>query len=115
MRIMWLIVVAVLIVGGFLVYMSSFTVRFTEAAVVTTFGQAGERARRRRDGNAFVHVGADHACTTRFECGNQHAAPTGRGDEADRLPGQFRQSGQRQQSFAVHATGRFHIGDTRAA
>ncbi|MDX2114221.1 MAG: SPFH domain-containing protein [Planctomycetota bacterium] len=33
--------VASLIVGGFLAYMCSFTVRFTEAAVVTTFGQAG--------------------------------------------------------------------------
>lgn len=43
MRVLFLIVVAALIVGGFAVYMSSFTVRFTEAAVVTTFGQAGEK------------------------------------------------------------------------
>jgi membrane protease subunit HflC len=35
--------IAAVIVGGFVLYMSSFTVRFTEAAVVTTFGQAGAR------------------------------------------------------------------------
>lgn len=40
MRTMWIVVVSAVIVGGFLLYMSSFTVRFTEAAVVTTFGQA---------------------------------------------------------------------------
>lgn len=42
MRNLFLILVAALIVGGFIVYMSSFTVRFTEAAVVTTFGHASE-------------------------------------------------------------------------
>lgn len=40
MKTIWVIVFASLIVGGFLLYMSSYTVRFTEAAVVTTFGQA---------------------------------------------------------------------------
>lgn len=40
MRTIWTIIIAAVIVGGFLLYMSSFTVRFTEAAVVTTFGQA---------------------------------------------------------------------------
>lgn len=42
MRTIWLVIISALIVGGFLLYMSSFTVRFTEAAVVTTFGQASE-------------------------------------------------------------------------
>ncbi len=40
MRTMWIVMIAAVIVGGFLLYMSSFTVRFTEAAVVTAFGQA---------------------------------------------------------------------------
>lgn len=40
MRTMWIVLISAVIVGGFLLYMSSFTVRFTEAAVVTTFGQA---------------------------------------------------------------------------
>jgi len=42
-RIPLLIAVAVVIVGGFLLYMSSYTVRFNEAAIVTTFGQVSER------------------------------------------------------------------------
>lgn len=41
MRTFSIIIIAAVIVGGFALYMSSFTVRFTEAAVVTTFGQAG--------------------------------------------------------------------------
>lgn len=41
MRTLSIVVIAAVIVGGFALYMSSFTVRFTEAAVVTTFGQAG--------------------------------------------------------------------------
>ncbi len=40
MRAIWTIIFAAVIVGGFVLYMSSYTVRFTEAAVVTTFGQA---------------------------------------------------------------------------
>lgn len=40
MRTIWIVLIAMVIVGGFVLYMSSFTVRFTEAAVVTTFGQA---------------------------------------------------------------------------
>lgn len=40
MRKAWVGLIALVIVGGFVLYMSSFTVRFTEAAVVTTFGQA---------------------------------------------------------------------------
>lgn len=43
MRIPLLIAVAAVIVGGFLLYMSSYTVRFNEAAIVTTFGQVSER------------------------------------------------------------------------
>jgi len=39
-RALFTTLIALVIVGGFLVYMCSFTVRFTEAAVVTTFGQA---------------------------------------------------------------------------
>lgn len=44
MRNPFLIVIAALIVGGFLLYMCSFTVRFTDVAVVTTFGRAGENS-----------------------------------------------------------------------
>ncbi|MGP1346444.1 MAG: SPFH domain-containing protein [Phycisphaerales bacterium] len=44
MRNPFLIVIAALIVGGFLLYMCSFTVRFTDVAVVTTFGKAGENS-----------------------------------------------------------------------
>lgn len=36
-----LILIAALIVAGFLVYMTTYTVRFTEAGVVTTFGKVG--------------------------------------------------------------------------
>ncbi|HBS29568.1 MAG TPA: hypothetical protein DEB06_09000 [Phycisphaerales bacterium] len=43
MRIPLLIVMSALIVGGFLLYMSSYTVRFNEAAIVTTFGQVSDR------------------------------------------------------------------------
>ena len=42
MRTLIIIAVSVLIVGGFLVYMSSYTVGFTQAAVVTTFGEVGK-------------------------------------------------------------------------
>jgi membrane protease subunit HflC len=35
---------AAVIIGGFLVFMMTFTVRFTETAVVTTFGRAGENS-----------------------------------------------------------------------
>jgi len=38
-----LILIAALIVAGFLVYMTSYTVRFTEAGVVTTFGKVSEK------------------------------------------------------------------------
>jgi len=38
----WLILIGIVVVGVFLVYMMTFTVRFTEKAVVTTFGQADE-------------------------------------------------------------------------
>ncbi|MEO1130071.1 MAG: SPFH domain-containing protein [Planctomycetota bacterium] len=41
MRVPLLIAIAVIIVGGFLVFMMTFTVGFTEKAVVTTFGKAG--------------------------------------------------------------------------
>lgn len=43
MRIGILAVISLLIVAGFMVYMCSYTVRFTDAAVVTTFGQAGPK------------------------------------------------------------------------
>lgn len=43
MRIALLIGIAAVIVGGFILYMSSYTVRFNEAAIVTTFGQVSER------------------------------------------------------------------------
>lgn len=42
MRRVLLIGIAAIIVVGFLVFMMSYTVRFTESAVVTTFGKAGE-------------------------------------------------------------------------
>lgn len=42
MRLVLLILSIVVIGGGFLVYMSTYTVRFTETAVVTTFGKADE-------------------------------------------------------------------------
>lgn len=42
MRVLIPVTLAVLIVGGFLVYMCSYTVRFSEQAVVTTFGQVSE-------------------------------------------------------------------------
>ncbi|MEM8835138.1 MAG: SPFH domain-containing protein [Planctomycetota bacterium] len=38
------LVVTALIVLGFLVYMSTFTVRFNEVAILTTFGKAGENS-----------------------------------------------------------------------
>jgi membrane protease subunit HflC len=41
MRIGLLATVALLIVAGFVVYMCSYTVKFTDAAVITTFGKAG--------------------------------------------------------------------------
>jgi membrane protease subunit HflC len=44
MRNPFLIVIAALFVGGFLLYMCSYTVRFTDVAVVTTFGRAGENS-----------------------------------------------------------------------
>ena len=42
MRIAVLAAISLVIVGGFLVYMCSYTVRFTDAAVVTTFGKADQ-------------------------------------------------------------------------
>ena len=42
MRVLIPVALAVLIVAGFIVYMSSFTVRFSEQAVVTTFGQVSD-------------------------------------------------------------------------
>lgn len=42
MRIGLLTIISLVIVAGFVVYMSSYTVRFTDAAVVTTFGKADE-------------------------------------------------------------------------
>lgn len=42
MRLSIIIPIAVLIAAALILYMTTFTVRFTEAAVVTTFGQAGE-------------------------------------------------------------------------
>lgn len=44
MRVPILIVMSVAIVGAFLVFMMSFTVRFTETAVLTTFGRADENS-----------------------------------------------------------------------
>ena len=44
MRVPLLIMVSVAIVGAFLVFMMSFTVRFTETAVLTTFGRADENS-----------------------------------------------------------------------
>lgn len=45
MRNLFLIIIAVIIVIGFLFFMMTYTVRFTDVAVVTTFGRAGEDAR----------------------------------------------------------------------
>jgi membrane protease subunit HflC len=44
MRVPILIMMSVAIVGAFLVFMMSFTVRFTETAVLTTFGRADENS-----------------------------------------------------------------------
>lgn len=42
MRSTLLIIVAAIVLAGFLVFMTTYSVRFTDAAVVTTFGRAGE-------------------------------------------------------------------------
>lgn len=44
MRVPLLIMISLAIVGAFLVFMMSFTVRFTETAVLTTFGRADENS-----------------------------------------------------------------------
>ncbi len=44
MRNVSLIIIAALIVVGFLFFMTTYTVRFTDVAIVTTFGRAGENA-----------------------------------------------------------------------
>ncbi len=53
MRTYVMIAIAVVIVGGFVAYMSSFTVKFTEAAVVTTFGKVGSGGVVRTNGLHF--------------------------------------------------------------
>lgn len=44
MRSTLLIIVAAIVLAGFLVFMTTFTVRFTDTAVVTTFGRASEES-----------------------------------------------------------------------
>ncbi|HVZ92981.1 MAG TPA: SPFH domain-containing protein [Phycisphaerales bacterium] len=44
MRRLFLILISLVIVGGFAFYMMTYTVRFTDTAVVATFGQADERS-----------------------------------------------------------------------
>ncbi|MBL0922285.1 MAG: hypothetical protein IBJ10_09185 [Phycisphaerales bacterium] len=50
MRSSLLLAIASLIVLGFIAYWSTYTVRFTEVAVLTTFGKAGENSVRREPG-----------------------------------------------------------------
>lgn len=42
MRKTFLYLIALVIVAGFLLYMTTYTVRFTDAAVVSTFGRVSE-------------------------------------------------------------------------
>lgn len=51
MRSTFLLTLTGLIVLGFVLFMVTFSVRFTEAAVVTTFGKASENAVKNRDGD----------------------------------------------------------------
>ena len=53
MRNLFLIIIAAIIVIGFLFFMMTYTVRFTDVAVVTTFGRAGENARVETPGLKF--------------------------------------------------------------
>ena len=45
MRNVFLIIIAALILAGFLFFMTTYTVRFTDVAIVTTFGKAGPDSR----------------------------------------------------------------------
>lgn len=53
MRRLFFIVIALVIVGSFLLYMMTYTVRFTETAVLSTFGQADENSVVREPGLKF--------------------------------------------------------------